>query len=104
MLRLLNTRLLVLACVMLIAAACGQEAPRVTQTHAPEPTTPDPTATQRPPNTPAPTATGAPSPTPVPATVTPTEVSEARSTPGADPRAKGDPSAPIVVVEYSDFQ
>jgi hypothetical protein len=27
-----------------------------------------------------------------------------QASPGGDPRALGDPGAPIVVVEYSDFQ
>ncbi len=76
-------------------AACGSEAPQVVE--------PPSGATRqavgaRPTDSERPHPSGV---TPIPAS---TDVSESAANPVDDPRAQGDPDAPIVVVEFSDFQ
>lgn len=83
-----------------LLAACGPEAPQTTDPPAAAtrqaivalPTATRPTDSERPrPSgvTPVPTSTDVPEPAP---------------NPGDDPRTQGNPDAPIVVVEFSDFQ
>jgi len=80
-----GARLLLFLLVALLGAACGREA--------------TPRAAAR--GTPA----GAGPPTSVPSTTrgAPSALSESALVAG-DPRAQGDPSAPITVIEYADYQ
>ena len=89
----------------LIVAACGPQAsPEPTATPTSLPTdTPAPTATPTPPpptDTPAPTATSTLAPTAMPAAMA--EVPMGFTKDGQPYR--GDPDAPVTLVEYSDFQ
>ena len=82
-----SARLLLFALLALLAASCGREAqPRAAQSAVP------PNAS-RPTTFPPVAAAGQPSP------------AAAEDGPaGGDPRAQGDPSAPITVIEYGDYQ
>ncbi len=94
----LSAALALLALALL--AACGPEAPQASDPPAAatrQPVVALPTAT-RPTDSERPRPSGV---TPVPA---PTDVPESPVAPDDDPRAQGDPDAPIVVVEFSDFQ
>jgi protein-disulfide isomerase len=75
-------RSLTLLCCLLVVAACGPEAP------------------------PRAARPAAPAPTPLIPQPTPQQVAPAADTPAApdNPRALGDPAAPITVVEFSDYQ
>ena len=82
-----SARLLLFALLALLAASCGREAqPRAAQSAVPanatRPTTSPPAAAA---NQPPPGA-----------------AEDDRA--GGDPRAQGDPSAPITVIEYGDYQ
>lgn len=78
--------LAVLAAALLLAlAACGREAPP-RAAGAPTAGRPGPTSAKQP-------GTGASAATSLPANQT-----------GGDPRALGDPGAPITIIEYSDYQ
>ncbi|NWG21573.1 MAG: DsbA family protein [Chloroflexi bacterium] len=85
------------AALLLALTACGPEAPQAT---GPAPTASRllPTSVQRPAADDRPRPSGVTPVPPTPGTV----VDRAAS--GDDPRALGDPAAPVTIVEYSDFQ
>jgi protein-disulfide isomerase len=78
-----------LALVLLLAVACGPEAPQRTAA----PTAASPSDRLRPSGV-----------TVVPALASAAEASPDGATANGDPRSQGDPDAPITVVEFSDFQ
>ena len=85
-----SARLLLFALLALLAASCGREAqPRADQSAVP------PSASQ---------PTSAPKATPAPAASQPTASPPEDGTSAGDPRAQGDPAAPITVIEYGDYQ
>ena len=85
-----SARLLLFALMVLLAAACGREAqPRAAQSAVP------PSASQ---------PTSPPMATPAPAASQPAARAAEDGTSAGDPRAQGDPAAPITVIEYGDYQ
>lgn len=78
-----------------LLVACGPEIPQATVS---SPSVPRQTTATRP------TDSDRPRPSGVTPVATPTDRPDPVSADADDPRAKGDPNAPIVVVEFSDFQ
>lgn len=81
--------------MLALLAACGPEAPQAVD---------PPSGATRQAIGARPTDSERPRPSGVTPVAAPTDGSEGAANPGDDPRAQGDPNAPIVVVEFSDFQ